>query len=83
MRWESSDIGAMLHVAPVPGTMALSFPDVLKIEEDAEKKYKSAIVFDVDYYTIAPTYRTQWSSQEWIAQSSHVIKKGIRSLLQQ
>ena len=53
MRWESSDIGAMLHVAPVPGTMALSFPDVLKIEEDAEKKYKSAIVFDVDYYTIA------------------------------
>jgi len=83
MRWESSDVGALLHVVPAPGTMALGMPDVLKIEEDAEKKYKSAIVFDVDYYTIAPTYRTQWSSQEWIAQSSHVIKKGIRSLLKQ
>ena len=83
MRWESSEVGAMLHVVPVPGTLALAIPDVLKIEGDAEKKYKSAIVFDVDYYTLAPTYRTQWSSQEWIAQSSHVIKKGIRSLLQQ
>jgi hypothetical protein len=83
MRWESSDVGAMLHVIPAPGTTTLAFSDVLKIEEDVEKKYKSAIVFDVDYYTIAPTYRTQWSSQEWIAQSSHVIKKGIRSLLRQ
>jgi len=55
MRWESSDVGALLHVVPAPGTMALGMPDVLKIEEDAEKKYKSAIVFDVDYYTIAPT----------------------------
>jgi hypothetical protein len=83
MRWESNDVGAMLHVISTPATSVLTIPDVLKIEKESEENSKSAIVFDVDYYTIAPTFRTQWSSQEWIAQTSHVIKKGIRSLLRQ
>lgn len=82
-RWETDDLGVMFHVVGVPGNTAMAMSDVLQIEEGYGKKYKSAIIFDVDYYTIAPTLRTQWGPQEWIAQSSHLIKKGIRNFLRQ
>jgi hypothetical protein len=82
LRWESKDLGAMLHVASVPGNLALQVVDVLQSEKGIEKNHESAVIIDVDFYTTASTLRSQWHPSEWVAQSSHVVKKGIRGFLQ-
>jgi hypothetical protein len=83
LRWESKDLGTLFHLASIPGTLVLSMADITQIEEGFEDKYKSAIAFDVDYYTLAPVLSTQWDPREWITQHSHIIKKGIRKFLRQ
>ena len=82
LRWESADNGAMLHLASIPGNAIVPVVDVRLLEEGFGKTYESALVFDVDFYTLAPVLRAQWNSAEWISQSSHVVKKGIRSFIQ-
>ena len=82
-RWESSDLGAMVHVTSQPGNTALPFGDMAKAKEGFGKTYKSLVVFDVDYYTLKPAHRKQLDPEEWITQSSHLIKKEIRSLISQ
>jgi hypothetical protein len=81
LRWESDDYGVMFHVGSIPGNIAFPMSDVTQYEKDFGQKYKSAVIFDVDLYTIKPVLLSQWSSEEWIASSSHTIKKGIRSFL--
>jgi hypothetical protein len=81
MTWESKQHGAMIHVVAVPGTNVLPVIDVRQIEEGYGKSYKSVLNFDVDYFTTAPVLRSQFDAEEWIVQSSHVIKKGLRGFL--
>lgn len=82
-RWESEGTGVLLHVAGLPGTVAANLVDVFQIEEGFEKTYQSVVVLDVDFYTKLPVLQSRWQSTEWILQSSHVIKKGLRKFLEQ
>lgn len=83
LRWESDEHGAMLHLASIPGNVVLPLVDVLQGEKRGEEPHESAVIIDVDFYTTAPTLRSQWNPAEWVAQSSHMVKKGIRRFLQQ
>jgi len=83
LRWESTEHGAMLHLVTAPGSSAMPTVDIFQIEEGFGKTYRSALLIDVDFYTMAPVLRSQWNAAEWTAQSSHAIKKGIRSFLRQ
>ena len=82
LRWESAENGVMLHLVSIPGNAVLPVVDIRQIEKGFDDIYKSALIFDVDFYTLAPVLRSQWNAGEWIANSSHVIKKGIRSFIQ-
>lgn len=81
LRWESDQQGLMLHVVAIPGNAVLPVFDIRGIERGFGERYKSALVFDVDFYTTAPVLRSQWDSEEWIVQSSHAVKKGLKRFL--
>ena len=83
LRWESSPNGAMLHLMAIPGPAVTQVADVRLVEKGFGETYKSVLVFDVDYYTTTSVPRSQFDSEEWIANSSHIIKKGLRSFLDQ
>jgi len=87
LRWESDDIGAMLHIGSLPDSVSMPVADLMQIakknkeERKIREEFTSLAFVDVDFYTVSSVLRSQWDAEEFIATNSHVIKKNIRSIL--
>jgi hypothetical protein len=79
LRWESTELGAMLRFKAESGKIDIVLPPELK-ESEVHTSY-NGLVLDVDYYTVAPVERSQWDAGAWIPRSLRTIKKDIDAIL--
>ncbi len=75
-RWENDEIGAMLRLKAETGKIDVTFPAELdELETSSIHQSFSGILLDVDYYTVAPVERSQWSATAWIPPAGRKIRK--------
>ena len=80
VRWQGDDLGATLHLVIENATIdAIISPDVFE-QSEVHKKI-NRLVLDVDFYTVAPVQRDQWSAQEWIPQKGRIVRKEAARIL--
>jgi hypothetical protein len=74
-RWQNEEIGALLRLRAETGKIDVTFPAEIEDLESSIHQTFNGIVLDVDYYTVAPVERSQWSATAWIPQSGRRIRK--------
>jgi hypothetical protein len=80
LRWEGSQVGAMLHLTAQTGKIDLAVPAELEAEKTEIHKSLHGLIIDVDYYTVAPVERSQFDASAWILRSARTIKKNIDTI---
>lgn len=80
LRWQGAHIGTMFRVAMQSGTIDVHLPPELQPEKPDIHKSISALMLDIDYYTVTPVERSQWDPSTWITHSFKTMKKGADSI---
>jgi len=81
LRWQSDQIGALLHLKAEKGSIDVILPPELELEKPEIHKSITGLLIDVDYYTVAPVEKSQWDASAWITQSMKTIKKDVDLIL--
>lgn len=89
IRWEGSQVGALLRLKAESGKMDVILPPELELELELELEQGSptlhkainGLVVDIDYYTVAPVERAQWDASAWIPQAIRSVKKEAEAVL--
>jgi len=83
VRWEGSQVGALLRLKAESGKIDVILPPELELEQASAPLHKAinGVVLDVDYYTVAPVERAQWDATAWIPQAIRSVKKEAESIL--
>jgi hypothetical protein len=80
LRWEGSQVGAILRLTAQSGKIDLVLPPELEAEKTEIHKSFHGLIIDVDYYTVAPVERSQFDASAWILRSVRTIKKNIDTI---
>jgi hypothetical protein len=80
LRWEGSQVGAMLRLKAESGKIDLILPPELEAEKPEIHKSFNGLIVDVDYYTVAPVERSQYDASAWIPRSVRTMKKNIDTI---
>jgi hypothetical protein len=80
LRWESEKKGVMISCRVETRKIEFDPPAPLESLMKAVHEEKSGIVFDVDYYTVAPVEPGQIDMAEWIRHALHVISRDSKYL---
>jgi len=81
-RWEDAQIGAFVRLrAETVEITSVATPELQDHVPKIDKKLHG-LTLDIDYYTVAPVEREQWSSLEWVQQKHRIVKKEADSILQ-
>jgi hypothetical protein len=83
VRWQDKEFGILMRLQA--GVVELDAELPFDLKEPSESKIHKKIIslaLDVDYYTIAPVERAQWTPAEWIPQKARLIRKELDKILQ-
>jgi hypothetical protein len=78
LRWESEKKGTQLQCRSETRTINIDVPPEGLRGMKPIHKEMSGIVFDVDYYTVAPVDVGQMDTSEWMKHAMHVITRDSR-----
>jgi hypothetical protein len=80
LRWEGSQIGAVLRLKAESGKIDVVLPPELEAEKSEFHKSINGLTLDVDYYTAAPVERSQLDAEVWIPRSLRTIRKNVDAI---
>src|SRR5207253_7840645 len=75
LRWESEKKGVLLACRAETRVVDIEPPPEAARVMSPVHKETSGIVFDTDYYTVAPVEAGQFDTAEWIKHALHVIAR--------
>jgi hypothetical protein len=78
LRWESDKKGALLQCRVETRKTDFDPPPALQSLIKPVHQARSGIVFDVDYYTVAPVEPGQIDMSQWVKHALHVISRDSR-----
>lgn len=80
LRWESEKKGVLLNFRSETRTIDVDPPPEAAQFMKPFHKEASGIVFDCDYYTVAPVETGQMDTSEWMKHAMHIIGRDSRYL---
>ncbi|MDR3734372.1 MAG: hypothetical protein P4L10_02425 [Acidobacteriaceae bacterium] len=80
-RWQSDKLGINFSARIVDGELSAELPP--EFGDDRNKMARvRGVIFDLDYYTVAPVDCGQWRPSEWIPITTRKLKKDMEALIE-
>lgn len=78
LRWESEKRGVMLNCRAETRVIDVEPPAIARDLVKPVHKESSGIVFDIDYYTVAPVEVGQMDAAEWMKHALHLLSRDTK-----